>query len=183
MTSDQKEMLQRVGDKIRNERLRQGLSIEALAKKVGISKMTLHRIEKSTSSPSIVLLSDIAFHLKQPIEQFIRQEKPNVVLLKKKDQKTLFDPKSGIRILAPKGLIHKRVTLTHAELAKDTTIATHRNKGFEWAYIIQGSAVVTVGNSEYPLEQGDTIFFDAHYPHSIRISKTIRYVALFLRDE
>jgi transcriptional regulator with XRE-family HTH domain len=183
MASDRKEILQRLGSKIRNERNRLGLSLDALAKKVGIGKMTLHRIEKGTTSPSIILLSDISFHLKQPIEQLIREGEPNVVLLKKKDQENLLDPESGIRILAPKGLIHERIAVTHAELSKGTTIETHQNKGFEWAYIIQGAAAVTVGHREYPVEEGDAIFYDAHYPHSIKVFKTVRYVGLFLRDE
>lgn len=183
MAGERKEILQRLGSKIRTERHRLGLSLEALAKKIGISKMTLHRIEKGTTSPSVVLLSEISFHLKQPIEQLIREGQPNVVLLKKKKQEILFDPESGIRVLAPKGMIHERIAVTHAELSKGTVIEAHRNNGFEWAYIIQGAAVVSVGGREYPVEEGDAIFYDAHFPHSIQVSKTVKYVGLFLRDE
>ncbi|MEJ2168006.1 MAG: helix-turn-helix domain-containing protein [Desulfobacterales bacterium] len=183
MESRQKEMLERIGARIRSERNNLGLSLEALAKKVGISKMTLQRIETGSTSPSIVVLTDISFHLKQPIETLIKEGEPRVVLLKKGGQDTIFDPESGIRVLAPKGLITDRLTLSYAELKEGDVIELHRNKGFEWAFLIEGNAVVRVGTKEYDVEEGDAIFYDAHFPHSIRVNRKIRYVGLFLQDE
>ena len=183
MDVQKQEMLNRIGAKIRAERNRLGLSLEALARKVGISKMTLHRIETGASSPSITCLSDISFHLKQPIEMLIKEGDPNVILMKKNQQETIFDPNIGIRVLAPRGIISDRISIIGAELKKGTVIETHTNKGFEWAYIIKGKAVVTVGNRSYPLEQGDVIFYDAHFPHSIKMEETVRFVELFIRDE
>ncbi len=183
MDAHQKEMLQRIGSKIRLERNRVGLSLEALAKKVGISKMTLQRIETGASPPSVITLAEISFQLKQPLERLIREGEPSVVLLKQAEQGTLFDPESGIRVLAPKGMISDRITITYAELAQGTQIDTHRNNGFEWAFIFSGSAAVSVGNKQFSVEEGDAIFYDAHFPHSIEVYETVRYVALFLRDE
>mgnify|MGYP006291389931 FL=1 len=183
MSFEREEMLQRIGGRIRAERNRLGLTLEALAAKVGVSKMTLQRIETGATSPSIVTLTDISFHLKQPIESLIREGEPNVVLLKKDDQDTLFDPESGIRVLAPRGLISERVIITCARLDLGTVIETHVNRGFEWAYLIQGKAVVTVGAGAYPVEKGDAIFYDAHYPHSIQVLEAVQYVGLFLHDE
>ena len=183
MEPRQKEMLERIGARIRTERNNLGLSLEVLAKKVGISKMTLQRIETGSTSPSIIVLTDISFHLKQPIETLIKEGEPKVVLLKKSRQDTIFDPESGIRVLAPKGLINDRLTITYAELAEGDVIELHQNKGFEWAFLIEGKAVVRVGTKDYGVEEGDTIFYDAHFPHSIRVYKKIRYVGLFLQDE
>jgi len=183
MEPRQKEMLERIGARIRAERNRLGLSLETLAKKVGISKMTLQRIETGATSPSVIILTDISFHLKQPIETLIKEGEPKVVLLKKGEQNTIFDPQSGIRVLAPKGLISDRLTVTYAELNEGSVIERHRNKGFEWAFLIAGKAVVRVGIKEYDVEEGDTIFYDAHFPHSIRVYEKIRYVGLFLQDE
>ena len=101
-----------MGGKIRNERNRLGLSLEALARKVGISKMTLHRIETGMTSPSIITLTEISFHLKKPIESLIHEGDPKVVLIKKAKQDNIMDPESGIRVLAPRGLITDRITLT-----------------------------------------------------------------------
>jgi transcriptional regulator with XRE-family HTH domain len=182
--SDQQcEILKRMGAKIRNERNRLRLSLETLARKVGISKMTLHRIETGMTSPSVITLTEISYHLKKPIESLIREGDPKVVLFKKAEQDNIMDPESGIRVLAPRGLITSRITLTSAELKKGYAIETHVNHGFEWAFLIKGKAVVTVAGKEYPMQAGDCIFYDAHFPHSIRVKEKLQYVALFLKDE
>jgi transcriptional regulator with XRE-family HTH domain len=182
--SDQQcEILKRMGTKIRNERNRLGLSLEALARKVGISKMTLHRIETGMTSPSVITLTEISYHLKKPIESLIRDGDPKVVVIKKAEQDNIMDPESGIRVLAPRGLITDRITLTSAELKKGYAIETHVNHGFEWAFLIKGKAVVTVAGKEYLMQAGDCIFYDAHFPHSIRVKERLQYVGLFLKDE
>lgn len=183
MEPQQEEMLKRIGARIRSKRNSLGLSLEALAKKVGVSKMTLQRIETGSTSPSIITLTDLSFHLKQPIETLIKEGEPKVVLFKKAEQNTVFDPESGIRVLAPIGLITDRISVTYTELEKGTDIERHQNKGFEWAFLIEGKAVVRVGTKDYPVEEGDTIFYDAHFSHSIRVYEKVRYVGIFLRDE
>jgi transcriptional regulator with XRE-family HTH domain len=164
------------------ERKRLGLSLEALAGKIGVSKMTLQRIETGVSAPSIVLLTDVAFHLKKPVESLIQQGSGKVVHLKRARQETLFDKAKKFRVIGPKGLISDRITLTYSELEKDTVIDTHTNKGYEWAFLFEGSAMVDVGGSRFLFESGDAIFYDAHVPHSIEVKQRCRYVGLFLRD-
>ena len=179
----QQKTLQTIGSKIRGERKRQGLSLETLAKRVGVSKMTLQRIETGATAPSIVLLTEVAFHLKRPVESLIREGNARVVHLKKGQQDTLFDQAKKFRIIGPKGLIMDRILLTYSELEKGTVIETHTNKGFEWAFLFEGSALVDVGGNEYLFEPGDALFYDAHFPHSIQVREKIRYVGLFMRDE
>jgi transcriptional regulator with XRE-family HTH domain len=181
--TQQHETLERIGARIRRERNRLGLSMDALARRVGISKMTLHRIETGTTSPSVITLTEISFQLKKSIESLIREGDPKVVLMKKAEQHDIMDPESGIRVLAPRGLITNRITLTSAELKKGHAIETHVNHGFEWAFLIRGKAVVTVAGKEYPMTGGDCIFYDAHFPHSITVKEKIQYVGLFLKDE
>ena len=153
-------MLKKIGAKIRAGRNRLGLSLEAFSKKVGISKMTLHRIETGTTSPSIITLTEISYHLKQPIESLMREGDAKVILLKKSQQDTIIESESGIRVVAPKGMISDRITITHSALEKGVVVTTHTNKGFEWALLIEGEAVVKVRDKNFPMKGGDAIFFD-----------------------
>lgn len=178
----QEEILKKIGIKIRKERKRLGLSLESLAKKVGISKMTLQRIEMGMTSPSIITLTEISFHLKKPIESLIKEGDPKVFFLKKSQQQHLMDPESGIKVLAPRGLITDRLIITSAELRKGYKIETHVNNGYEWALLIKGKAIVTVADTEYLMEEGDCIFYDAHFPHSINVIERLQYVGVFLKD-
>lgn len=182
METRQVETLKQIGGRIRSERKRLGLSLEALAGKAGISKMTLHRIETGATSPSIVTLAEISFHLKKPLEALIRQGQAKVVLIRHDQQDTIFDPRHGIRVVAPAGLISERIVLTYAEVEAGTIFETHTNHGFEWALLIQGRASVAVGDKEYLIQAGDSIFFDAHFPHSMVIEEKVKYINLFLKD-
>ncbi len=183
MKPHQRHTVKNIGFRIRQERRKHKLSLEALSKRLGISKMTLQRVETGVTCPSIILLSEIAFHLKRPVESFIREGSTKVVHLTRKQQETLFDGKGKFRVIGPRGLISDRVVLTYSELEKNTAIETHTNDGFEWAYLIDGSALVEVSGNTYRFRPGDVLFYDAHFPHSIRVDEKIRYIGLFLRDE
>ena len=180
---NQARTLAKIGAKIRVRRNELGLSLEALAEKVGISKMTLHRIETGATSPSIITLAEISFQLKQPLEAFIREGDANVVVLKKEHQNNIFDPEYGIRVVGPAGMVSDRIIITYAEMEEGTVVENHTNDGFEWALLIEGRAVVGVQGRDYPMEAGDAILYDAHFPHSITVEERIRYVNLFLKDD
>jgi transcriptional regulator with XRE-family HTH domain len=175
--------LKNIGSKIRLERKRLGFSLDALAQKVGVSKMTLQRIETGSTSPSIVLLAQISDHLKKPVESFFREGKAEVVHLKKNKQDALFNHERGFRVIGPQGLISNRITLTYQELEKDAITESHTNEGFEWSYIIEGDAIFEIDDEKYLLEEGDSIYFDAHFQHSTRVIEKMKIVGLFLRDE
>jgi transcriptional regulator with XRE-family HTH domain len=77
-----------VGNRVRSERKRLGLTLEELALKVGVKAITLHRIETGKSSPSVVLLSESAKHLKSSIVSFVDIPKP-IVYIKSQAQEAV----------------------------------------------------------------------------------------------
>ena len=101
METRQVETLKKIGGRIRSERKRLGLSLEALAGKAGISKMTLHRIETGATSPSIVTLAEISFHLKKPLEALIRQGQAKVVLIRHDQHAASQKAEFLVRLLGP----------------------------------------------------------------------------------
>ena len=63
-----------IGFRIRDLRKKKGLSMNQVADKVGVSYITIHRIETGKVSPSVVLLSEIADCLGEPITVFFEQD-------------------------------------------------------------------------------------------------------------
>jgi transcriptional regulator with XRE-family HTH domain len=92
MKAHQRDTVKNIGSRIRVERKKHKLSLEELSKRLGISKMTLQRIETGTTSPSIIALTEIFYHLKQAIDSLIREGDAKVSLLKKSQQETIFEP-------------------------------------------------------------------------------------------
>jgi len=65
-----------VGKRVREIRKNAGLSMKELAEKVGVSFLTIQRIETGKVSPSVALLSEIAYHLNYPLASLVAEGKP-----------------------------------------------------------------------------------------------------------
>ena len=76
----------KVGPRIREVRKRAGLTMRQLAEKLGVSYLTIQRIETDGTSPSVALLSDIAHHLNRPIISFLLGSDEKAFHIKAADQ-------------------------------------------------------------------------------------------------
>lgn len=65
-----------IGTVLRNLRLRQGLTQEALARRMGVTHVFLSKVENDRVAPSTQWLRKVAFYLEVPAEEFISQLRP-----------------------------------------------------------------------------------------------------------
>ena len=100
-----------VGKRIREIRKGAGLSMKELAEKVGVSPLTIQRIETDKVSPSVALLSDIAYHLNHPLLSLVVEERP-VVHIRGSEQPVIESHKLKLKILAHKGAFHENISVT-----------------------------------------------------------------------
>lgn len=70
MKLEKKEVCVGVGKKIREIRIKQGLTLEKLAHEANIDYTQLSRIELGKISTSIYQVYQIAFYLKTPVKEF-----------------------------------------------------------------------------------------------------------------
>jgi transcriptional regulator with XRE-family HTH domain len=154
-----------IGHRIREIRQTLGLSIKQLSEKVGLSYLTMQKIETDKISPSVVTLAKIAECLVSPITVFLEKKKP-IVFIKKDDQKMIDTKTVKLRILAPKGALDKNLAIWIGKTKKGTVVKPHRNEGFEFAYVIKGRTIFKYGNESYEMDDGDVIYYDATELHS-----------------
>ena len=69
-----------VGNKIRMARKKLGLNMKEFARRIGVSYLTLYRVETDKVSPSVALLSEIAHHLGEPIVNFFSEQQKITVV-------------------------------------------------------------------------------------------------------
>ena len=174
--------MKEIGGKIRQDRVALGWSIKTLAGKVGVSPMTLHRIEKGQTSPSVVLLSEIAYQLNQPITSFLEDKKSPVVLIKARDQSGAESSNLKLRVLAPKGLIDRDITVSLCEAKKGRFTDEHKNEGHEWVFIIRGKCLFEHNKKVIHLSPGDVLYFDARFPHSVTALGELKFFTIYFRD-
>jgi transcriptional regulator with XRE-family HTH domain len=160
-----------LGNRLRELRRQQGLSLRALAEKSGLSANTLSLIENGKTSPSVSTLQQIAIALNITITSFF--ELKNVrepVIYTQKDQRvpasfahgTLEELGTGI---GSEGIQPYIVTFSPMTESGSQGL---NHEGNEFIYCVSGKVIYTVGGVEYPLTPGDTLLFSSKASHSWR---------------
>jgi transcriptional regulator with XRE-family HTH domain len=174
-----------VGNEIRIERKKAGLTLQQMARKVGISPMTLQRIETGKSSPSLVLLSEIASTLNKSIYSFVKEKNGQnlPVHIKRKDQISMSTPVIKFRVIGPKRMIGKNIVVTLGENKKGKSVDPHTNSGKEFTYIIEGRCQFKQDGQTILLEAGDSIFHNARIEHSITATDKFKFFSIYMKDK
>ncbi len=158
-----------LGNRLRDLRRQQGLSLRALAEKSGLSANTLSLIENGKTSPSVATLQQIALALSIPITSFFElRVNRDPVIYTKKESRTSSDFTHGSLEelgagLGADGLQPFIVTFNpHADSGPQAI----NHEGMEFVYCLSGKVIYTVTGVEYTLEPGDTIMFSSKMPHT-----------------
>jgi len=71
----QKSILQKFGARVREERIRRGLSQERLAEKAGVHRTYIGMIERAEKNITLINIEKIAQALELPIDKLLRLDK------------------------------------------------------------------------------------------------------------
>ena len=171
-----------VGKRIREIRKGAGLSMKELAEKVGVSPLTIQRIETDKVSPSVALLSDIAYQLNHPLLSLVVEERP-VVHIRGSGQPVIESHKLKLKILAHKGAFHENISVTLGTAEKGEFISRHKNEGKELTYIIKGRNIFRYGKDEYELNEGDLLYHDGKENHSVTALEPCEFLNILFLEE
>jgi transcriptional regulator with XRE-family HTH domain len=167
-----------VGNKVREIRKRAGLTMKELADAVGVSLLTIQRIETGKLSPSVVLLSEIAYHLRYPMTAFIAGEQ-HVVVLKGSEKNSIESNRLNLKVMAHRGEVRDDISVTIGQSDAGEIIGRHKNDGYELTYIIKGKNILRYGNKEYPIEAGDIICHDGKDWHSVTALEPTEFLNIY----
>ncbi len=166
--------MDQLGQKIRRERKEQGLTMRRLAEKIGVSVMTLQRIEVGKVDPSIELVVAIAHHLKLPLSHFVRDLEPFLYLKRAEDLGD--EPEvDSIRLLPP-GLIEPGAGMYLLEGGTDGPVSRGAGRGKRCGYVLEGRLKLSYSGREIDLASGDVFAFDSSYDHSLVFTEPGRLV-------
>ncbi|HEY0219629.1 MAG TPA: XRE family transcriptional regulator [Afipia sp.] len=162
-----------VGRNLRRLRIRQGHSLERLAKQSGVSRAMLGQIETGKSAPTIVLLWKVANALGVPFASLIVADDVHGTLVLRRGNAKVLSSSEGrytSRALFPFDAERQvefyeiRLAPLHREDAEAHAPGTREN------LVVAKGAVEIAAGSERPvtLNEGDAILFEADVPHSYR---------------
>jgi transcriptional regulator with XRE-family HTH domain len=186
-----------LGARLRAERLRQGISLREMARRVGVSASALSQIETGKAQPSVSKLFDIVNLLETSLDGLLAgasgtapagrgpadghgggagdagngYETEGFFSFQRSGEHEVLELESGVhwRRLTAGSL--PGVEFLHVSYAPGACSsrdgAFMRHAGQELGYVVAGRLVVDVGFDSYQLGPGDSISFPAPTPHRL----------------
>jgi len=157
-----------VGQRLKDLRTRSGFSLRALADRSGLNINTLSLIENGKSSPSVSTLQQLALALEVPITDFFESEpqQKNVIFTRADHRPTQTFGSTQMqnlgKDLADNAVQPFVVTISPGMGSGDSRIV---HTGFEFVFCLSGSLHYCLDQKEFDLSEGDSLLFEAHFPH------------------
>lgn len=161
-----------VGDKIRELRLRKGLSIEELAKRTGISGASLEQIEARDLSPSLGTIVSLAATLQVPVGELFGDCGESPFCIVRSDNRTSvsrFSPSysyEGLGLQKKNRQMEPFLVTLHPD--KVHKAEANQHIGEEFIFVLEGKVEVEILDHRDILCKGDSIYYDSNVPHTIK---------------
>lgn len=158
-----------IGKKLKNLRVRSGLTQEELADRAELSKGFISQLENDLTSPSIATLTDILQCLGTDLKEFFSEASDKQIVFNKKDffVKKELDLKHEIHWIIPNAQKNMmEPILIHLEAGGETYIDTP-HEGEEFGYVLKGTITLHLGNQTFTVKKGETFYFEANKNHYI----------------
>ena len=161
-----------IGKKIKRLREKSAISQSELAKKMGVSPSTISQVESSSISFSLTSLIRLAKVLDIPVGAFFEEETKTTkeFIFRKESRRSVSLGGASRKKIRGEELLPSHLTggdqMYMINILPGVTIDRHflLQKGEEIGYLIAGYLVVKIGDREYKIRGGDTIFLKSDIP-------------------
>jgi XRE family transcriptional regulator, regulator of sulfur utilization len=162
------DLARRIGRRLRDERTARKLSLDDLSRASGVSRAALSQIETQKSSPSISVMWKIAVGLGIPFAELLGDGAAEGQLLRRADAQVLRSPNGRFesRPVTPAGatpwveVYEMRLSARSVQRSEAHAPGTR-----EVVIVLSGGLRISVGQSVFDLEAGDSVAFRADQPH------------------
>lgn len=157
-----------IGSRLRDLRLKNGLTQEELADRAELSKGYISQLENDLTSPSIATLIDILTLLGSSLSEFFAQDDDSQTVFTQDDY---FEKKSDtgsvlwIVPTAQKNAMEPIIIELNAGRGSDEDFP---HEGEEFGYVLSGKIEVVIGDKCHVASEGQTFYFTADKKHYIR---------------
>jgi transcriptional regulator with XRE-family HTH domain len=162
--------MMQIGKKIKNLRLKKGLTQEELGERTDLSKGYISQLERDLSSPSLETFFSILEVLGcTPREFFNEEEREQKVVYGEEDQTNFIDEERGYQIqwLVPESNEKEMEPIRLILQAKGEFKQFEPSLSETFAYVLKGRITVRLGRQSYYAKAGEAIYFHASDEHQI----------------
>lgn len=186
--------MEKIGQRIREERLKRQLTLDQLSQNTGLSKSFLSQIERNITQPSITSIKKIARYFGISVVALLTDETLNinhwgytnpptdkngkelpyardirVVNAGRRKGITLPGSSVGYEVLTPD--LNRQLQVLFMRIHEGDTSGdepTIEPPGEKFGFVLRGTIEVRSGDEVYKLQEGDSMCFPADIPHSWR---------------
>ena len=174
-----------IGSRIKMLRINQKRTIQEVADASGISKSMVSKIENNVTVPSVATLVKIAKSLATDISSLLEDngllDAIRTARQTAEENLTLTD--KGYHIYPFASEYHNKKMQPFLFVARKGEVKVHQlsHDGEEFIYVIQGEMMMKVGDTEYKLAAGDSLYFNSLQKHGIiPVSDEVVYLDIFV---
>jgi transcriptional regulator with XRE-family HTH domain len=157
-----------LGKKIRDLRLRRGMTVQQLAAASDLSKGFISQVENEHTSPSLATLQDLARALETSVAYLVLEEDQVPFVVRSKDRRrlSLSVNSPGIEVLSASPKRNLEVLIAELPAGVPAGDQRHHHHGEECVLCMEGRVTLTLGENTLALETGDSCHFDGRVPHA-----------------
>jgi transcriptional regulator with XRE-family HTH domain len=159
-----------LAERVRAERTRQRLSLDALAERSGVSRSMLSAVERGEKTPTVLVLHRIAVGLGSSVARLLGEERAAPVILLRRDEQMVARDPAGWerRTLSPvlPGVDFELMRTTIPPGVDAGEFPPHPAGSREYVAVESGTLRLTVAGVPYDLDAGDSIYYAADVSHA-----------------
>lgn len=157
----------KIGVKLKELRVRNGLTQEELADRAELSKGFISQLERDLTSPSIATLVDVLQCLGTDLKTFFADEPDEQIVFHKHDffEKEDVELKNSIQWIIPNAQKNAMEPILLTLQAGGSTYPDTPHEGEEFGYVIAGSVLLHIGTKTYPVKKGESFYFSPGKNH------------------
>ena len=156
-----------IGEGIRRERLRRGLTLAQLAAQVNLTVSALSQIERGASDPSISSLRRIATAFNIPMFQFLVGTDRREIVVRRSQRKRIAFPNSELNheLVSADTIGEFEILACTIPPGGATGSAAGSHASEECSIVVSGRIIAEVAGRTYELDAGDSIKIHRELPH------------------
>ncbi|MBE0478174.1 helix-turn-helix domain-containing protein [Candidatus Aerophobetes bacterium] len=174
-----KKITSEIGKAIRRIRLEKGMTVKQLAQSTNLSASLISQVERGLITPSIPTLVKVSNAVGVPLVSFFLGTEKNPVI-QKHQRKKLFLSSAGVAFELLSPIESRKIEFLLIEIeGKDGDYELVSYSGEKCGYVIEGKMKVILGERDYYLNQGDSIYFESTIPHRFKSADGKRSVSIW----
>lgn len=160
-----------IGQRLKNLRLRRGLTQEELADRCELTKGFISQAERNLSSPSIATLTDMLESLGCTLQEFFSDDGNEKVVYTKTDMSVKEDPdtlKGKLTWLVPNAQKNSMEPILVELGPGGETEEMPPHEGEEFGFVISGTVTLLTGTMAQKVREGESFCLHPRTAHSLK---------------